>query len=324
MLTIQERRQLRTFGWANGFMNVGFIAGRMRRDPKNHRLIHIQQTPAVEQSIPVLLGKDYILSETGFPDGTYVSILARVRGFNNETKNAAVMEALHVGYMNASEVDVDVHMNRLYGMLKTLPSDVQAEAQASGLKSHDVQQPDELKQFDGVQQVTALESGDQQEPGGIRNKKEAMLRNANRVQIAGVIGFMEFREGSPDGGKSQSARLQIWVQQNANSSDAIPVRLYGRLAAEAIQRLRIGVPVYVDGNILVDVKRIEREGAPHELDKTPYIKAYSHDLAQQMHVKTLHPWMEELERVGRTDKGMAERTEFIPYKPKTDGQTTKE
>ena len=305
MIGQQERLNLRAFGWANGMMNVAYIAGKMRRSAQNPRLLLIQQTPALEQSIPVML--DAPLSETAFPDGTYISVFARMGGrtFVDEAgrakEGAALLTALHVRYVEAREVPLDVAQLRLQKALSTM-----APAATRGdLKALDIDTPPELEPF-GETKPAAVD-GMAVDP----DERVSMLKGSNVVKVAGIIGFMEHRPANPDLPKGQSTeRLTLYVQQHGDLSRAVPVRIYGRQASAAVDFYQPGSAIFVAGQLLVDVKK-NPEG---ELRMTPYIKTFSVELAQPMvHIRTSpYPeWALALYNKGKSAEGFAQLTARI-------------
>lgn len=178
MIGQQERLNLRAFGWANGMMNVAYIAGKMRRSAQNPRLLLVQQTPALEQSIPVML--DAPLSETAFPDGTYISVFARMGGrtFVDEAgrakEGAALLTALHVRYVEAREVPLDVAQLRLQKALSTM-----APAATRGdLKAMDINTPPELEPFGEAKPAAA--DGLAVDP----DERVSMLKGSNVVKMS--------------------------------------------------------------------------------------------------------------------------------------------
>jgi hypothetical protein len=315
MISQQDRLNLRQFGWANGMMNVAFIAGKMRRQPGNNRLVLIQQTPALEQSIPVMLGAP--LSESAFPDGTYISVMARLTGravlddAARPKEGFAILSALNVRYVEAREVSLDVAQKRLQRAL----AGTNAAARTDDLTPMDVQVPPEVSAFTLSSVADSGEAEADAEGAATTDDGEervSMLKNSNVIRVAGVIGFMEHRpaEIKADGKVGSSERVTLFLQQHGDLARSVPIRIYGKQAQSVVEAYQPGAAIFVAGQLLVDVKK----GADNNLRLTPYVKTFSIELAQpNVHIRTTpYPeWATALYELGGTPKGFAKLTRRI-------------
>ncbi len=290
-----------------------FVAGRLIRNPATPEILLLQQTPAVEQSLMVH-AKDGL--SNNFPHGCYVSIFARLRGRTmlgedgQPIQSGVVLQALHTRFTNGQEVDPDIAQMRLMRSLRSLPKDAKLDT----IKSMDVETPDEIKQFvtDPLPGTLAAEvtAGG---ADGAMEKDQQLIRNGNHAQMAGVIGFMEFRDGGMDPSRN---RVELYVQQTGKLEEAVIVRIYGKQASMAASNYRPGHAIYVNGKIHMDVKK----GEDGRLMLTPYLKTYSVESAQSPHIKAavFPQWALDLYNEGGTDAGFAKRSAHVKVGPKTE------
>ena len=327
-MRIEDRLNAQQFGWAGGWRNMAFIAGRLhRRD--NPRVFLVQQTPLVAQAIPCIAEPP--LSDQ-FPEGSYVSVFARIRGRTilkdeHPVDSVVVPHHLHTRFVNGREMDPDVAHQRLMTFISRVPKEAQVDTTLRGMT---VETPPELK-GQVVQPLPLTPPGEafrddlsgDDDPYAINKRDNRLIRNGNHVQISGVIGYIEFRDGGDD--PSQN-RAQVFVQQNASLGEAIPVRVYGKQALHVADVFSPGHMVYVSGELHVDVKK---DPATGQLRSTPYVKTFSVEPAQQNHVRfraggIAYPaWAKELYEKcnSRTDASRAEasrRMRLVKVKPRAE------
>lgn len=306
---VDQRSNLKLFGWAGEHQNVGFIAGKLRRDTSKPNLIFIQQTPAVEQSIPILI--DAALSQSAYPDGTMISVMARIVGSCTTDLNdvpvegVALARALNVRYAEAREVSAAEARRRLDSALSKLPQG----AVIADISSGDIVAPDEVLVH--IPQVP-LSSVD---TDALQDTKVSMLKGSNMVSIAGIIASMEFREPAVKNFDNSGARLTLFLLQKEDPKYAIPVRMYGKDAVVAANLHEPGHAVAVQGRLLVDVKKTEAGN----LDLKPYVHTTSITWAvPHVHIRQQFDWHLKLRAEGESQEGYLKRVRRVRQKPKAD------
>lgn len=280
-----DRLNLAKTGWAGGWRNVSFIAGRLLREKSKPGMFMIQQTPVVMQSIPFLADPP---QPDRFTSGSYVSVYARIRGRTRLDENQQPVDSivapthLHTRFANGREMDPDRAQKMLMEAVMRAPKDAKVDMSLKGMI---LDTPDEIKgmQAQPLSQTPpgeALQAEDtaDDDPYALNKRDNQLIRNGNHVQISGVIGYMEFRDGGDD--PSQN-RATIYVQQNASLAEAIPVRIYGKQAMHVVDVYSPGHVVFVSGNLHVDVKK----DADGKLRTTPFVKTFSVEPAQATHIK---------------------------------------
>lgn len=328
-MRIEDRLNVAQFGWAGGWRNMAFIAGRLHRRRDNPRFFLIQQTPMLAQAIPFT--SEPPLSDQ-FPDGAYVSVFARIRGRtilkdDHPVDSVVVPHHLHTRYANGREMDPDEAHRKLMAFISRAPKEAKVDTTLRGMT---VETPPELQgqiatPLPATPPGEALRddlSGDD-DPYALNKRDNRIIRNGNHVLISGVIGYMEFRDGGDD--PSQN-RAQVFVQQSGLLSEAIPVRVYGKQALHVAEVFTPGHMVYVSGELHVDVKK---DPATGQLRTTPYVKTFSVEPAQQNHVRfragglSYPSWARELYEKcnGRNDAARAEagrRMRLVKVKPRAE------
>lgn len=324
-MRIEDRLNVAQFGWAGGWRNMAFIAGRVHRHASNNKVFMIQQTPLVAQSIPFIT--DPPLADM-FVDGSYVSVFARVRGRTTVDDKDQPVDAvvapvhLHTRFVNGLEMDPDAAHSRLMAFINRVPKDAKVDTTLRGMTVDTPPEVASMLPSDRHEEAAA------DDPYALNKRDNRLIRNGNHVQISGVIGYIEYRDGGAD--PSQN-RTQIFVQQNALLSEAIPVRIYGKQAAHVAEVFSPGHTVYVSGELHCDVKKQESGG----LRVTPYIKTYSVEPAQQTHIRfradgLAYPeWALELYRLcnSRDSSSKAEqakRMRLVQAKPRTEAVQSNE
>lgn len=305
----EDRLNMKGFGWANNMLNMVFVAGRLRLNKDNPQVFLLQQTPAVEQSIAVVTR--FPLGDS-FPDGSYVSVFARLRGRTRIDENSqplesgVVLQALHTRFVNGLEIDPDAAQERLMRALKGIPKDAAID---TGIKPMDVETPPELAGLVADETQVSEERSPGDSNYEAMTKDNRLIRNGNRAIIAGVIGFMEYRDGGVDRSKS---RVQLYVQQTPSLEDAVLVRVYGKQAELVAANYRPGHAIYASGTIQMDVKR-DTQG-DGQLRITPYLKTSSIEIAQTpAHIK-INPypeWAINIYKDAETATGLAKRQRYI-------------
>lgn len=295
----EDRLNLSVTGYANDMLNVSYVAGRLDRDANTPDLLYLQQTPVIAQRMPILCSSG---TSRGFDSGSYVSVFARARGRTILDSNGVpvqsglILNALNIRYVNAHEVDPNVMQERLMHYLKVVPKDAEID---TTIKALDIDTPDEL-----------VNMGTVDEPFALKKKENKLIRNGNHVRIAGVIGFMEYRE---DKSQPNSNRVQLYLQQSGLLEDAIPIRIYGGQAALVANTYLPGHAIYVSGEVSVDVKKNKETGA---LAITPFVKTHSVEVAQLKHIRiSPYPkWAVDIYEESKTKMGLAKRMSYIEHK----------
>lgn len=305
----EDRLNMAQFGWAGGMLNMSFVAGRIKKEPGQPRVFRLQQTLSIAQSIPVIT--QHPLAKE-FEDGCYVSTFARIKGKTRvgedgkPQESAIILQALHNRFTNAQEVDPDVAQERLINALKSVAKTAEVDIT---IRSMNVETPEELKEFvDGDEDANPTD--DDPDPYAITKKDKRLIHNGNHAKLAGIIGFMEYRDGGDD---PSGSRVQLYVQQSKSLEQAILVRIYGKQANLVAANYRPGHAIYVNGSIQVDVKKIDEK-----LQIVPYLKTYSVESAQTPHIKTspMPEWAKELYERGSSNDGFAQMIRFIKAEKK--------
>ena len=134
-------------------------------------------------------------------------------------------------------------------------------------------------------------------------------KNSNVVKIAGyVCGVAVEPAGSiNEKGNVSSGCLKLLIAQKGDFDNAIPVRIYGKLAEAQADRLRLGMPILIDdGEFRIRVKETGEaagEDGVKPVAKYPYVQAKVVKLANRDVMMGDTPqWAVDLANIGRANR----------------------
>ena len=266
MLSRDAKAYVDTFQYYNGMLNVGWLAGYLRRSEED-RQFSIQQTNNLNHALPVTLRQGDVLPGR-FKDLSRLKVTCRIAGKKLESgERVAVMEVLGLDVPTVLDMPPVDQWNYM------LPEGVPGS---------------EFKPSEGG---------------------TTFSKNSNVVKIAGyVCGVAVEPAGSiNEKGNVSTGCLKLLVAQKGDFDNAIPVRIYGKLAEAQADRLRLGMPVLIDdGEYRI---RIKKTGEPAGEDgvepvaKYPYIQAKVIKLANRDVMMGDAPqWAVDLANIGRANR----------------------
>jgi hypothetical protein len=223
MLSQERRRIAALYQYPDGFLNVGWFAGYLRRKPGDGREFQIQQTNLDNHNLDFGLRKNDEIPPQFHdlkPLRAICNLTGRVIGEDPVTKEPIrTVVATAVGFDVATVLDMPID-----SAFDKIP--------VTGAPSTD---------FDSL--GVRLFSG----------RDDKLSDSSNMVRLAGIIAATKFRAGRPDDGVR--ARCDILLRQKEDESQLIPIRYYGRLASAVYERVMRGAACEIVGRLMADVKR---------------------------------------------------------------------
>lgn len=222
-----------------GFMNCGFIVGYARYSKAEPNMIYIQQTRNDAMMIPVLLKKRSMADK--FEEGCPVKAFCRVLGEYNVLKDRqdAKLVALHLDMPGINEMPAE----EIWYNENNLPAGMNAS------------------------EFTPSIFGDN------RKLKIDGKSISNNIELAGVVcGWHMDPARSLENGKAIPKMLYVFLQQDGNILNSVPIRYKGRAAEMVKEHLRVGHVIRVTG--MARVKMIANSGVPNSegmVNAIPYL-----------------------------------------------------
>lgn len=223
MLSQERRRIAALYQYPDGFLNVGWFAGYMRRKSGHGREFQIQQTNLDNHNLEMSLRKNDEIPPQFHdlkPIRAICNLTGKVIGENSVTKEPIrTVVATAVGFDVATVLDmpIDSAFDKV-----PVPGATATDFDAMGVRL-----------FVG--------------------RDDKLSDSSNMVRLAGIIMATKFRPAKPESGVR--ARCDILLRQKEDESQAIPVRYYGKLASAVYERVMRGAACEIVGRLMADVKR---------------------------------------------------------------------
>lgn len=223
MLSQERRRIAALYQYPDGFLNVGWFAGYLRRKAGDGRHFQIQQTNLDNHNLDLVLRKNDEIPPQFHdlkPLRAICNLTGKIIGEDPVTKEPIrTVVATAVGFDVATVLDMPID-----SAFDKIPV---AGAPTTNFEDHGV------KLFSG--------------------RDDKLSDSSNMVRLAGIIAATRFRAPNPE--KGVRARCEILLRQKEDESQLIPVRYYGRLASAVYERVMRGAACEIVGRLLADVKR---------------------------------------------------------------------
>lgn len=228
---------LRSYGYVQGFLNVGFISGYARGFKQQNGLLagYLQQTRDTTRMVPVEQSEESQRYVTGVENEEPVKFVGRIR-------------SRKVVWHNGRREVTDYHafLDPIESSSPSILEMPTALAWNTAIKNRKPgrEKTDEFDPFEG------LDSRD----------RDGQLREAaNTVKLAGIVDRV--RSITQDG-SNVIVGVEILLRQTEDPDALIPVRMLNAGIAKTIrQELRMGRPILIEGKLRAqDLKKIDEDG----------------------------------------------------------------
>ena len=223
-LTLQERKKPAQLSFHGGFRNVSFQIGEVVLPESSHTNLNATTASYVKASIKKS-------GSVQFPVMVPNS-LTMMRGVVNTI-------ATVTGQKNASGGFEAVLLARATERLSSFNT-----------KLRTVEHLIESKKMDEA-------DGNLSDDDTVRLGKSSNARSHNQVMLAGVVVGAKFEDG-------QHPRFHIWIRQDSNPANVIPLCYEARNASSMVSRVKYGSIIYVDGEFVyrnVQVFQMDEKGS---------------------------------------------------------------
>lgn len=125
------------------------------------------------------------------------------------------------------------------------------------------------------------------------NSDRTLGSASNVIKIAGFI--QAFAMARDKNNAEQNDCLTLLVRQHKDEKLSIPVRIYGRFAKAYMNKITIGMPVRIDGQVRVNAKPVEVEGVVTGMTSFVYLhSAHIRTADKSVSIKSIPTWYNEM------------------------------
>lgn len=279
MIRSNDRGNTRMYGFANGFLNIGWLTGWLRREIPNQEpipdVVWLQPPSSnLNLCMPIKIDRTRLILPQAIRDRSPVHFITRFEAEKLSASNPSVLaRALLVDRPDVRNMPPSIGWN------STLP----AGAPVDDWKP--------LAKSDG----------------------QSMRDNSNVVKVAGILSAKHLKRTNS---KTGFPVLELLLQQHEDPTKALHVRVYGSACEQVNNLIEVGHPLYIEGQYFVNPKPIP--GALPDANgiipvtKYGYIKTASVRTAIPDDIPGGYPeWAHSLHKKGKSSGKQAEAQAIV-------------